>query len=246
MKNRKRNWFAIIIMLIITLGVFSCRTPIDNTANIPGDINAFDPVAAIPKVAVFAGKTVNWDFSKSIKGVVLLSIEARLIRPNGTMDIEAEYKPTARYKFLAMPVPEKEKKERSTVPLGAQKEIQDTVKRVDYVQIFILKPEKRNVREAGYEGTRMMKHAGMEKVVKAGYRFSSWEHSYRIGEVASPPLSFSLIWQKAIEQGAPSENAVANIFYDVENGYTFEIEQTDYKYTFNLKGDFVKGINNNK
>ena len=53
------------------------------------------------------------------------------------------------------------------------------------------------------------------------------------------PLSISRIWKKAIEAGAPTENVVANIHF-WKGSYLFEIDGTDFKYTFDGDGRLVK------
>jgi hypothetical protein len=72
--NKARPLVPLIGLLLV-----SC-TPwcaMEGTANPPGSADEFDPVEALPEVRKFGGS-----------GLQLVSIEARGVRPDGTIDIE--------------------------------------------------------------------------------------------------------------------------------------------------------------
>ena len=210
-------------MLLITFTLFSCSR-MENTADIPGDKNAFDPIIALPEVSAFAGDDV-----------VLFSLEAWFIKPTGTIDIDADYKPWIQYNFIKKHTPVKEKDVQSDVPLGTITTSKDNTEKAEAISVQIIKPYTHEVRTADDEGFNSYKHGGMERSMRVD-PFSSWKEVYQTSVVAPAPLPFSTIWQKAIDLGAPSDNVVANIKYDSKNGYTFEISQTNYKYKFDLTG----------
>lgn len=52
-------------------------------------------------------------------------------------------------------------------------------------------------------------------------------------------VPLSEIWKKAISAGAP-DHAVAIIRFDIFDGYTFEIRDTEYKFTFDFDGSLIE------
>jgi hypothetical protein len=76
----------VIIFLIIPL--FQSGLGMVDTRPVPGDPRNFDPVAALPGVREYAGE-----------GAQLVSIEAYYVRSDGTLDLNASYRPYTTYKF---------------------------------------------------------------------------------------------------------------------------------------------------
>src|SRR5262245_34919173 len=60
------------------LALVSCS--MDGTADVPGDVHRFDPIAAYPAVAAAAGPKAR-----------MVKLEAHYVRENGTQDLEASY-----------------------------------------------------------------------------------------------------------------------------------------------------------
>lgn len=228
MKIRIKNRSVIIMMMLSIFILFSCNI-MENTDDIPGDKNAFDPITAIPEVSAFAGDNA-----------VLMSLVASLIKADGTIDIDAEYKPRVQYIFINKLAPEKEENVDSDVPMGVTQTAKNTSEKAEYIKVIIKKPykeERQKMDEADRSVVyRTFIHGGMERIILRVYLFSEYKELYQIAQAASKPLSFRTIWQKAIDLGAPSDNVVALISYDYKEGYTFEISQTDYKYKFDLTG----------
>ncbi len=227
MEIRIKNRSVIIMMLLSTFILFSCNI-IENTDDIPDDKNAFDPIIAIPEVSAFAGDNA-----------VLRSLEAFLIKTDGTIDIDAEYKPWVQYNFINKLTPEKEENADSDGPIGVTQTAKDTTEKAELIKVIIIKPYTKEVQTLDADRNvrnRTFIHGGMERIILRVHLFSKYKELYQIAQAASTPLSFRTIWQKAIDLGAPSDNVVANIKYDYKEGYTFEISQTDYKYKFDLTG----------
>src|SRR5512134_1123125 len=85
-----RTVLPLAATMTLALGACDCTYP--GTADVPGDIHAFDPVAAAPAVQMFAGS-----------GAQLVQMRVLHCPPTGTLDLEASYhggRVPVRYRFV--------------------------------------------------------------------------------------------------------------------------------------------------
>jgi len=225
----------IFVVLLFVITWTSCNR-VSYTANLPGDKDNFKPVEALPKVSKFVNKDQILDpDSYTCKQRIILSIEAVNIKPNGTMDLEAENEPYVLYYFVA--------------PCSTANTEPVTKSYLTKVRIFKPYTDESKVQARDLAVTEYVSkhHGGMEKSKAEWYPESKGEkYNYQtitenIEKVysARTPVSFAKIWQKAIEAGAPSEDVVATIEYHALYGYTFKINNTDYQYQFDLDGSLI-------
>ena len=222
MKLCEKKLLKIFFLLIIILGS-ACDFDTD-IKSIPGNIRKFDPVLQLPKITEFAGERC-----------VLTEILATYVKPDGTMDMKADYEPTVFYMYIRKY--KEEDKKKSDAPIGVD---QSVVKKREFesIGVKIIKPW-----EKFWKGEDMdinaRKHEGMERgfwskaILKNPMVIDEFENYTN----AAPPMSFAEIWNNAIDAGAPNENTVAVIIFSPLWGYTFKIPNTVYKYEFDLNGN---------
>ena len=106
---KKHHIQLFLVITLASLVSISCQR-ILNTSDLPGDKKKFEPVAAISKVTEFveSGEPMN-AFYENCGKQYLLGIEARYIKPDGTMDLEADYEPVTIYSFISKTVTGKPK-----------------------------------------------------------------------------------------------------------------------------------------
>jgi len=247
-----------LIVLVAIIAVACDR--LDNTANLPGNKKKFDPITAIPKVTKFITKktSLSPNLFKMETPLYLLSIQAVYIKPDGTLDLTAEYTPMVFYTYTYQySIKEQAEESGKEQPVG--------VVRVEKIKrerkppkwttdgVRILKPFTQTIniegRDFGVKERVDLYHGGMEKF-SGGWPFSTVKKelfncntlSEDIDKIISAPspLSFKEIWQKAINAGAPYENVVAIIEYSALYGYRFEIKNTEFKYRFDLAGSLIE------
>jgi len=185
---------------------------VDGNADVPGDPANFDPIKNYEAVRSFAGE-----------GAQLLSMDANLVRSDGTLELTASYKPspTVNYEFVR----ELQEPPEDAAPLGVAGSSPDG-KWYEPVNVTIEQPgQSRHVTKIGggsnVEGSYSTK--GMLKDIGTA--------TGKPGTIVpAPTCSLADLWQIAIEQGAPKE-AVANIDYD-GNGYEFDITGTGISLEF--------------
>ncbi|RPJ09771.1 MAG: hypothetical protein EHM28_00555 [Spirochaetaceae bacterium] len=218
-----------LVLQVIFLAFFSgCD---ENTATVPGRVDAFDPVACLDAVATYAGKDV-----------LLVELYAKYVRPDGTLNLQAEYKPDVRYRFFgtgkpANATPEPKKPD---LPLGVPR--MDAPREVipywEYTSVYIENPHWEEYTINGDDAQKW--HGGMTQVF--GGKTEDYAEIEKLRAVCSalpPVLSFGIIWKRAIEAGAPSGDVVANIEYKA-GVYRFYIDGTKYEYYFDEDGRLIR------
>jgi hypothetical protein len=185
------------------LALASCS--MEGTADVPGDVHRFDPIAAYPAVAASAGPRAR-----------LVKLEARYVREDGTQDLEASYVgfgDVDQYTLLRA----NGAREDPSVPVGARRQPAP----FELVRVGIQKPHWVSQSINGHK-PQQKKHLGMEtRVAGSG--------DTKDGAV-DPGCSFAKLWTVAKEHGAP-KGAVAAITYD-KTGYDFRIDGTDVHLRF--------------
>lgn len=209
-RRRGRLGCYLRLALLVVVGALAFRYVIGplfesgfgmaDTRPVPGDAAHFDPLAALPEVAAYAGEDVQ-----------LISMDVYYIRSDGTLDLTAtSYHPRVEYEFVQTVPPPAD-----APPVGAG----GSANGIWYAPITIQAYEPgqwRSVSRIGggvsTEYTYMNK--GMEREVND-------PTSNRQSIVPFPQCSFANMWQEALKLDAP-ENAVAIISYDY-TGYDFRI-----------------------
>ena len=163
------------------------------TAEFPGDVDHYDPIAGLPAVTAFAGA-----------GAQLKEVELRYVRPDGTMDFDVEgYHPQAEYSFR---VPTSEAPDAPPGTPGHD--------RSDGVEVSLAKPTWRYVQSRGggcnYEGNFWF--GGMEQ------RATSVRNDL---PTITPTCSLAKLFQRAHQEGV-AKDAVGSITID-EDGYELTI-----------------------
>lgn len=221
-----------VLFALVVLAVFLSGCPLEeDTADVPGPLDKFDPIASLVAVAAFAGKEA-----------LLEEIYAEYVRPDGTLNLQAEYRPHVRYGFFGkFPAAqaEPEKREPDT-PLGVRqtnrpKEVKPYR---DHIAVYIRSPHWESYILNGEETQTW--NGGMERVfagrVENQEEIANKEAEYRN---RGAPLSFAQIWRGAIEAGAPADNVVAIIHYR-DGEYRFYIDGTTYEFFFDGTGKLIK------
>src|SRR5690606_6431707 len=83
-RGRMIRGFALIGALIVT----GCCA-VENTAAPPGDLERFDPIALFSEMAAYAGPEPR-----------LVGMRATYVKPDGTMDLTADYHPRLQIDFV--------------------------------------------------------------------------------------------------------------------------------------------------
>jgi hypothetical protein len=186
-----------------------------DTRPVPGDSRHFDPIAAYPVIVDYAGGKSN-----------LVSIFALYVRSDGTLDLNASYRPYVTYEFYR----EMDTPPADAPPVGAGGTVSGTW--YEPVQIRAYEPGQwRRVSGGGVGYTYM--NQGMERDTSSPTTNPSDEF------VDMPVCSFKQLWDVALTKDAPKD-AVATIEYDID-GYEFRISDTSISLEFDfdcqLKGD---------
>jgi hypothetical protein len=205
-------------------------TLIEQTAELPGNPAAFDPIKSLPAVQAHAttGKGAgNAGEAGTGPTAELLSIDAKYVKADGTLDLTVTdpYRPRADYQFFIRD----DANGKEAPPLGA-----GGVEGGFYhktVSVDVYEPGQwRHVRSMGSGGSSeySYQNKGMDRD----------EGSLRFDNPRPAPLpscTFATLWQKAIELGAPA-NALADINYSLtyqgDPRYQFSISGSDYDFTF--------------
>ena len=171
------------------------------TREVPGDARAFDPFAALPDVAAFAGP-----------GAQLVAIDVALVRANGTLDLKAPFtpKPAVTYTF-AREVP----RPADAPPPGAGGA--NTGPWYETVKIRAYEPGQRRRRTTVGDGvgrTVQYTNKGLDKETEKA-------SAVPVKLVQAPVCKLADLWTVALQRGAPAD-AVARVVYDAD-GYEFSI-----------------------
>jgi hypothetical protein len=212
MRKHTRLWITFMCTMSVTLSLSLSSCSLDGTTNVPGDVNAFDPVANYAPVASYAGA-----------GAKLVKLTTRFVRENGTQDLEADYigflAPTE-YEFVRP----NQQQQNSNAPVGARPAVPPT----EGVKVSVQKPHWVHVESNTQSGS--FKHRGME--------FQSYGSGDPKLVVPPPSCSFAKLWTIAKQHDAPA-GAVAAITYDLE-GYSFKIEGTPVDLKFDANCELKK------
>lgn len=171
------------------------------TADLPGDARAFDPFAAVPAVAAYAGD-----------GSEIVKIDVRLVRADGTMDLKASYspKPDVTYRFAR-----EVERPSNAPPPGAGGA--NTGPWYETIDVRAYEPGQRRRRTTiggNTNSTVTYTNKGLERDTQA-------PRSGVIETLPAPRCSIQDMFADAIAEGAPAD-AVANVTYDAD-GYEFTI-----------------------
>jgi hypothetical protein len=181
--------------------------PSKGTVDVPGPVEAFDPMAALPRVLAFAGA-----------GAQLVSIKAVHVRSNGTIDLGAGYHRDVPVKYSF--VRPSGATEDPSMPVGAR----STPSLFEEVLVTVAKPKDVYVRCSDGKGNCMWRHRGMEA------RRSGSDTVGPAGSVPLPACGIERLWQEARGNGAPAD-AVATVAYG-KDGFSFEIPGTEVRLRF--------------
>ena len=186
------------LVALSMLALAACDCTYEGSVEIPGDVHAFDPVAAAPAVQRFAGP-----------GARLAKLVIQHCPASGLLDLEAAYYPgwtvPARYLFVRPTQAHVD----PSLPVGARPEVAPT----EGVEVEVMKDHWRHVSSNGSESDQH--HRGMH---------ASVESAPSDPPTALPACPLSRLWAVARTRGAPAD-AVATITYDA-TGYEFEIQGT--------------------
>ncbi len=177
----------------------------------PGDPRAFDPVGQYAAIAEYAGP-----------GTALVRMQAEQVRPDGRLDLGADYRPAPRvnYAFVrSVPAPA------NAPPLGAGAPADGRWHQ--QVEVELSQPGTlRLVRSAGNNNVTVTRY------VNRGMERREQPPSGAAVEASVPPPACPLqrLWQAAIVQGVPA-TAVASIGYD-RDGYDFDVRGTRWSLRF--------------
>ncbi len=162
----------------------------------PGDNRNFDPIANFDAVYDRVGRHNQF-----------VSMEARFVRMDGTLDLWATYDPKVYYQFTRTTLPVNAK------PIGAG----GNAEGVQYNTTRIILDSKN-------DGFHLINF-----IMDADY----WVMTQPVDTPVSPPTCpLRDLWAVALAAGAP-ELAVATIDYDAD-GYDFEIRDTDFRFRFGM------------
>jgi hypothetical protein len=189
------------LVLVLTAGCFTA----DNTAAPPGDLRKFDPIAGFAAIAAYAGPDAR-----------VVTMRASYVAIDGTLDLLADYHPRVEFEFVARATAEDAKAQGPQAP-GSGFAVGDLLG----TRLSVSAPGTWHVTSGNSEWDE--KHLGMDR--RPGSKASGTEKL-----AAAPTCSFAVLWQRALEQGAPRD-VVANIDYDAD-GYTFAANGRDFRRKF--------------
>jgi hypothetical protein len=149
---------------------------------------------------------------------MLIEMDAYYVKPDGTLDLLADYGAWVRYEFArTTDTPE------DAPPIGAGG---SDGQWYEVLSVQAAEPGRGVVssRRGGFGWVTL-------RWVSKGISVEIDDPTTQIGEVVETPrCSYRQLWAYALEQGAP-QNAVATIRYDA-NGYSFLIMDTPHNYDF--------------
>lgn len=167
-----------------------------------GDESKFDPIAAFPYAKELAGHNLQF-----------LDMTARYVRPDGTLDLTAEYGPEVVYEWMGPAV-------QNDRPMGAGGE-------TGSVTIVSVRATNFGFEETG-TAPNGGHYADLNMGLRRRQRVVGMSDSYV--PTKPPTCKLSSLWTAAVKAGAPKD-AVAVITYDHE-GYEFRIDGTGLNLKF--------------
>jgi hypothetical protein len=193
---------------VMTEGTFEVTNP-----------ESFDPFSDLDEVVS----------GMALPSARLVSIEATGVRPDGTMDLSAEYTtgPRAKYQFIE---PTDEGKEKMP-PVGAGRKPDDVWARLVNAEAY--RPgQTSHIRKMGGSINAEYWHTNEGVTVDPDS-----PRPQALPDALPPPrVSTQEMWEKALSLGAPKD-AVAQVSYDAK-GYGFWITGTKISLRWNVDGTF--------
>lgn len=179
------------------------NTRIEPTAPLPGSASQLDPVQSLPEVASFVGE-----------GAQLESFMAQFVRPDGTVDLGADYTPGP---VVAYDFTKTASVSDRTPPMGTDGG-QTGLARRQAVKVTLTRPGQRffvDKRSGSFSSSYSYTSKGMQKSEEEPRMMPTKPKN------ALPICAFQELWSQAIEAGAPSDG-VATISY-TGTIYTFKV-----------------------
>lgn len=179
----------------------------EHTAKTPGDPKNYRPLEQLAAVTAYAGD-----------GALLQEVSIRYIRKDGTVNLEADsYAPSVEYSFIRkLAEPPKD-----APPVGAGTSVKGEW--VEPIDIEVIKPGgRRYVRRTsgGTSTSYSYIHHGMLRETSKATQVENPQ------AIALPSCSLSELWDKAVDNNASLNDAVANI----------EIKEDDLIFTISGAG----------
>jgi hypothetical protein len=195
-----------VLVLGALLLLSACPGPMPNTADPPGDVRSFDPIATYPAMVAFAGPEP-----------CLVRLSARHVRVDGTLDLGADYSPGIHLVFVTRATAADVAAQGALAP-GSGFSLGDRIETlVDVITPRIIGSRSSSGRADTW------RHLGMgRQPALLGQR------QVRCAE--PPTCRLADLWQTAIARGAPKD-VVAIIEYDAD-GYHFEANGRDFDIDF--------------
>ncbi len=209
------------VFLILYLTVFSnsCAKMFGvETYPVSGNPRAFDAFAALPEIRAKVGEKA-----------VLMEVDARFVKSDGTLDLNAAYKPApnANYTFV-LPLDEAPK---GAPPIGAGRRPGDIWTQRVTVQVYEPGQTRHVTRIGGGSSTEYnYRNEGMD-INRGAATMGNLDRA-----LPEPRLNAKEMWKVALEKGA-DKDAVANIEYD-SNGYSFQISALKVFLYWDMEGVF--------
>jgi len=193
--------------LLGSIGASLYGMPAPQTRDLPGDARAFDPLANYDLVLAFAGE-----------GVMLTELDSYYVKPDGTLDLLADYGAWVHYEFIRTTNPPQ-----TAPPIGAGG---SDGQWYEVLSVQATRPGRGMVTSRSGGGGRVTL-----RWVSKGLSLEIDDPTTRVEPIAEAPrCPFREFWAYALELGAP-QNAVATIRYSA-GGYNFLIAETPYNYDF--------------
>ena len=190
--NMKKALLAIIAIVVVVGGCFGLFTLstyavgyfVRGTRPIPGDASKFDPIAAYPDIAKFAGDNVQVE-----------RITMKFVKSDGTLDLTSNYGAEVDYRFLHI----LDNAPDNAAPLGAGGKPGGTY--AERIYVDVVKPG-----QAGSAKDQWYNFGMTHQVIPAQLLTETTR-------VDAPTCSAKQLWDVALKNDAPA-NAVATIDYD--------------------------------
>ncbi len=203
---------GLIIFFILLAGLITGIIPAyisPNNKHIKGNHGSFDPIAEYDNIKNFAGDD----------NLKLMNIDIEYVKRDGTIDLNAKYKPTATYTFFEKINNKKDK----DMPFGTE-----NIK-FKLVTVKISKPYHIESWRIIDGGRNFRFHLGMFK------KTAIIDTSFQYKAIEKPGCSLKKLWDNLKIKDIP-ENSVAVISY-TDYGFNFSIKNTHYNYHFDKNGN---------
>lgn len=214
MKKLRFVFYPIAAFFLLSFLLALVTTLFVDTTFVPGDPRRFDPVGSFEDIRRYAGD-----------GAELLSLDSQCVRPDGTIDLKADYVRAAMIPVEYHFVRKQAQPPEDAPPLGAGGSSNGSWYQPIDIDIstpwrfWTVRRQSGSVRT-----TYMYAHLGMKRDILPV--------KGNLSETPIPPPTcrFDQLWQIAVERGAPKE-AVASINYGAD-GYRFSIPDSSIRFHF--------------